>query len=422
MRQNPERAAWYVTLTAFAVFVLLCAALIYAIQWLLFQSTTPMTVALTVSRGTVSVIPPDTAAAIAVTDQRAPIEVETTIQTDSTSQGVLTFYAPGTDTPIASLVLHSDSSITLSQARAPRFSLNPQAYWIQIGGQVGRSEALIFGADNRPVDFEIISTQAVTRMSERGHYIVDVGKENTRITTREGLASAASTLAGRTASVPAGRRAIVTAGRRPGISVIAAERQLLTNSRFGQPYTVGWNFYNDRLPSGKINNVNIQGREAVVIDRASAHFPNTPPTHGETGLVQFADLDVSGLAYLELRATFYIEEQSLSTCGVAGSECPMMLHMVYVDAYGTQRVWRQGFYASHDPSLGYPLACDTCRSEHKRVALRSWYTFETGNLMVLLPSEQRPAQILQVSFYASGHWYKVYVDEFALLGATSSAR
>jgi hypothetical protein len=364
--------------------------------------------------------PPNTAAAIAVTDYLTPVEIETTIQTDSTSQGVLTFYAPGSSTPIASLVLHSDSSITLDQARAPRFSLNPQAYLIQIGGQVGRSEALIFGSNSRLVNFEIISAQATTHISEKGHYIVDVGKESTRVTTREGQASVISMLTGRTTSVSAGRRVIVTAGRRPRISIVAAERQLLTNSSFSQPYTVGWNFYNDRLPSGKIDNVTVQGREAIVIDRASAHFPNTPPTHGETGLVQFTDLDVSDLDYLELRATFYIDEQSLSTCGVAGSECPMMLHMVYVDAYGMQRVWRQGFYASHDPSLGYPLACDTCRYEHKRVALHSWYTFETGNLMVLLPSEQRPAQILQVSFYASGHWYKVYVDEFALLGATSS--
>ncbi|HQA68852.1 MAG TPA: hypothetical protein PK801_11045, partial [Aggregatilineales bacterium] len=116
-----------------------------------------------------------------------------------------------------------------------------------------------------------------------------------------------------------------------------------------------------------------------------------------------------------LRGTFYVDEQSLSTCGQLGSECPMMMRMTYIDEQGVEREYIQGFYAYHDPSLDYPLTCDSCRAEHERISLQSWYTFRSGNLLTVLPAEQKPAIIQQVRFYASGHAYRVYVSEIELL-------
>jgi hypothetical protein len=201
------------------------------------------------------------------------------------------------------------------------------------------------------------------------------------------------------------------------LRALEAERNLIMNSDFAQDFETGWDFYNDREPPGTAYNAVFDGRPVAVIDRSQENWPNLRLGHGETGLVQFLDTDISDHDYLELRATFYVQEQSLSTCGVAGSECPMMVRMVYDDINGTEQVYIHGFYANHDPAQGWPLACATCRTDHERIALNSWYTFESGNLMALLPSELRPARVRQVSFYASGHAYKIYVSEIALLVA-----
>ena len=97
----------------------------------------------------------------------------------------------------------------------------------------------------------------------------------------------------------------------------------------------------------------------------------------------------------------------------------MMIRMQYVDVQGVEREFIQGFYAFHDASLSYPLTCDSCRAEHERVNLRTWYTYESGNLLTNLPQEQRPAMIRQIRIYASGHGYRTYVTEVELLALPS---
>lgn len=416
MRTNPERLAWRILLTAFAVFLLLCGSVLYLIQWYIFQSTVDLALDLTVSRGTVRIKLPNTEEPIAVTDRRDDLERDAVILTDPTSQAVLTFSDPRSGEPIASLVIFRDSELSLIQAQAPRFGLNNNPYAIQVSSPSGRYEVLILETARRPINFELLSAQAFTRMTEHGHYIIDANGQKTTVTVREGQALVIERNTGQPVDLASQQRAVV-APPESSPSVLEAERSLLTNSDFSLDYEIGWEFYNDREPPGSARNTVFDGRSVVVIDRSQANWPDLSLGHGETGLVQFLDADVSGYGYLEIRATFYVDEQSLSTCGVAGSECPMMINMIYEDADGARQVFIHGFYASHDPSLGYPQACATCRSDHERINLRSWYTYETGNLMELWPAEQRPVRINQISFYASGHAYKVYVSEVDILVA-----
>lgn len=414
MRSNPERLAWRVLLASFIVFQLLCGSVIYLAQWFLFRSTVDMGLDLAAARGTVILTHPNTEEAIAVADRRSDLEQGTIIHTDSTSQALLTFVDPNTGQPVASLVLFRDSEITLNLAKAPRFGLNRAPYRIQVSSMSGSSDVLILGNDHRGVQLDIVSPQATAQMTDSGKYSIDISEQDTQVTTYSGLALVIENGTDRKVVLANDERTVIGDGEKPAI--LEAEQSILTNGDFSSLIETGWNSYNDREPPGAVQNVIFDRRPAVMIDRAQQNWPDEILGHGETGLVQFLDVDVSDYSYLEIRATFYVDEQSLSTCGIAGSECPMMIRMKYLDPEGQPQVFIHGFYATYDPGLDYPTICLSCRTDHERINLKSWFTYESGNLITQAPT-QRPVHITELSFYASGHAYKVYVSEIELLVA-----
>src|SRR5690606_32162478 len=136
--------------------------------------------------------------------------------------------------------------------------------------------------------------------------------------------------------------------------------------------------------------------------------------HGETGCLHIwglNGLDVTNYSTLRLRVSFNIQWQSLPICGVAASECPVMVEISYLNEWGQPRTWIQGFYALSDGAVpGTRDRCDTCLQPHERVTGGNWYTFESGNLFNLQEGF-RPTTITQIRFYTSGHAYDVYVGE-----------
>jgi hypothetical protein len=144
-------------------------------------------------------------------------------------------------------------------------------------------------------------------------------------------------------------------------------------------------------------------------------------SHGETRCLQslgtgMGGLDVSGYNSVSIRATFRIESQTLSACGIDGSECPLMLRMDYIPAGGGDAVsWFHGFYAFVDPNRLFPQSCLSCNEQHERVTPDTWYTYESHNLFEIFAPEAQPKSILNLRFYASGHQYDVYVNEVMLL-------
>jgi hypothetical protein len=195
---------------------------------------------------------------------------------------------------------------------------------------------------------------------------------------------------------------------------------LVANSDFSQDHQAVWEAYYIDEPVGAVQNTTFDGRRVMVLDRSQNNWPDQTLGHGELGVAQIVDANVNPYNSLELRTTFYVEEQSLALCGEKGSECPLMIRIIYRDVSGTEQVYIHGFYAQPDNSQTYPLLCDTCRSEHERINLKSWYTF-SKNLLVLLPAEQRPTHIKEIRFYASGWAFKVYVSEMSLVGVESTS-
>ena len=413
MRANPERLAWRILVTAFGVFLIVCGAVAYLTYWYLFQSRVPLRVELTAARGTVRIVVPNTLEEIAVTDRRTDIEAGTDIRTDA-SQGVLEFLDPRTGHAVGSFVLFNDSQMVLQEATAPRFRFNQGGYIIRVDAGVGRSESYYFSPLISSVDFTVTTPHAAVHYDEPGDYVQNVTEDRTRITTLDGRAEVVDSMFGENIQIPAGFRTVVD--RVPGdLPLFSAEETLLANGDFESEFAAGWSVNLDGDPQGFVYSVVFDGRTAVEFNRSQTNWPDIRLGHGESGLRQSLDLDVTDYSAIEVQATFYIAEQSLSTCGEEASECPMTIRIAYVDENGADREYIQGFYAFRDPAVDYPLACDSCRVEHIRVNQNAWYTFQSGDLLTLLPADARPAFLRDVRIYASGHAYDVFVSDIRLL-------
>ncbi len=169
-------------------------------------------------------------------------------------------------------------------------------------------------------------------------------------------------------------------------------------------------------PIGEFNLVDEDGRTALNMLRAGG-----ARTHGETlcsrTLNAGQGVDVTEFDTLLLDVLFKISSHSLSACGVAGSECPVMVRVDYIPVGGGPAAsWFHGFFVSFDPNITNPLVCASCTQEHEAVNANAWYSYQSDNLFSLLPANARPASIVNVVVYASGHEYDSFVASAELFG------
>ncbi len=424
LRQNPERLAWLVMLVAFGSFCILCIGTLAFAQWFIFESTVPLTIELAVSRNTVGVSKEGQSEE---TERDArQIEGEIALTTDSTSQALLTFRDPYDGHVLATFTLFHDSLIQLRHTGRPRFAAGNAPYTIELLGQRGHSDIIISPNPSRDIRFRILTVyQTTIEMHEPGYYGVVLGGENIGITTRTGSATLRYDDRENPLSqeVPVGYQGIVP-GTDQLIETMPANINLIYNSSFVlyEPtedaglslLPAAWGCYHqqDELnePRGEAVRGEFDGRAIMHIRRAGDGL-----NHAETGCRQlFTEMDLTPYSTLEVRSTFYIRSHSISTCGIKGSECPLMLRMVYLDENGETQEWIHGFYTKYTIPE-WPLTCQSCRQDHERLNPGTWYTYESGNLVTTLPEAARMKHLIEVRFYASGHAYDVMVDEVSLV-------
>ena len=158
----------------------------------------------------------------------------------------------------------------------------------------------------------------------------------------------------------------------------------------------------------------LDGRQGLALNRGGG-----ARSHGET-LCSYSPnagqgVDVTGYDWLSLDLMFNVLNHSLSACGSAGTECPITVRVDYIPEGGSQAMsWFHGFFATFDPTLPNPLICPSCTQEHDAVNAGAWYNYQSDNLFSLIPADQRPASILNVVLYASGHEYGVFLENAEL--------
>ena len=407
MRKNPSRIAWTVLLVCFTVFCLLAVTIPLTLRWFLLHSEVNQPGMLRVAVGTILMLPNGADEPIAVVDSR-PVETGTLIQTDGSAQGTLGFaQSEAAGSPeLATVQVYPSAQVVLAVSSRPRFALSSDPNHITLEVKSGRvrintSEAL---PDGLTVD--VVTPHATVKLTP-GSYAVQVGDEQTQISTRMGEARVEAE--GGQVSVADGLSTSVAAGQPPTPPAAAADN-LIDNGTFeeplGPPTWLVSSFPEDNGTSaGEIETDTSTGRQAVRFSRI-----NQPPTHTEVGMTQVLDQSVHDYERLNLQMDVLLRWQSLPGAGEQSSEFPLMFRLDYEDVYGNHQFWTYGFYY-RDPPPQWVV------TGGQKIPQNVWFAFESGNLMERLKEEglPAPAKINYLKIYASGHNYDSLVSEVRLL-------
>lgn len=436
VRINPERAAWGIILLSFALFCILCAVTTIGLQWFFFQSTVSLNVTLQPSKGTTS-LRDSVGRADAVLSSRY-MRIGDFVGTDTTverSQTSLVFQ--DIDRFVAMVTLQESTSLNVRNASRPRFQWGGQDYQIDLFNVTGALEINIADDLSRDIEMNIYSPQGTwVRLGESGHYNVTISSGRVSVTNWRGeaiLVVPDSNILPR--QIPVGQRAVVNGESGNAIQVSDAPVNLLQNSELtffesnngnnegvSSASMIGWGCTYEPGNSGPrgehLASVAPDGQRALELLRIGA------TTTGRTGCNQFvgdtnAGYNVVNFNNLELHISLYIHHQSVSACGIAGTECPLMIEITYIDENDTERVRYQGVYSERNDSV---LRCDSCITPIL-IQKDAWYIYNSGNLFDLLqvpnPDPNLPPiglrAIKKIRFYASGHDYDVFINDVSLL-------
>jgi hypothetical protein len=422
MSRSPEQVAWITLIVSFIVFILTGVGATFGARWFVLSSTVGLETHVLVGRGTVGVRPVagGTSGAEAVRSSRQLGRREL-VTTDEIAQGTIQFVdAHLADRVIANATILPGSQIELFSAERPRFNLGDNHYFIELGSFEGRLEIDIPPDLPKAIELKVQGSRAEVILTEPGLYLLWSLPNSSIVIARRGQALMESPAVQSSVEVAPGLTGVVSNSE---ASVNFTTTELVRNALFldsSQPGVAdSWGCYsfseNPDAPRGIQQLLTINGRRGLHIMRSGEDLG-----YGETGCQQFLGqrrqgLDVSDFRTLRIRATLDIDWHSLAVCGVQASECALMLELSYLNDFGLEQRWIHGFYAFEHVNPEVPRTCDSCLTEHERITPGNWYTYESGNLFEL-PEGFRPARLMQIRFYSSGHEYDVTVGEIALLG------
>jgi hypothetical protein len=311
---------------------------------------------------------------------------------------------------LISVVLYANSDVLLVDAYSPRFGLSSGPQMAVLRMTDGRFRIEVRPAsDGRPVQVEVRTDHTQLQLSE-GSYAVDVTNQQTSATVRRGAAIIRTP--DQELALSDEQRAVApSSGVLDG--PLPAERNLIVNGGFAQGIDNAWVVFSDSADDST------SVASASDEDQPVAFFQHGQPQPSEIGLIQTLNRNVKDLESLVLHLKVRVDYHSLSVCGALGSECPVMVRIDYLDAAGNGRQWVHGFYSSEDPTIAWPYYCSTCpdpsSGNHNRVPEKSWFLYDSPNLMQIDPPELRPVVVQSVRVYASGHSYESMVTDVELL-------
>lgn len=410
----PERRAWYILLGAFVVFLFLLGLLIYGIQYYIFQSERDLALNLAVASGSVIISEPGGNEAVAIEDNRESLQPALSMTTGANSQALLTFHPQENDLSLLEIRMYRETNLLIEEASLPRFRTNEQAMRIRANFLGGNCDIHVPTTGDYPVDISIVTSYGVVKITSPGDYRVNVSESALSLESLDG--TAIFTQAESQEQIDVSEGILHYDPEADDIHFLRPD-SLITNGEFDVPADIGWEIYNDELtdPQGIVTSIVEGNRSLIIFDRSQSNWPDILLGHGETGITQTINRNVTESAELVVRIRFLIEEQSLPLCGERGSECPLMLRILYRDELGEDREYITGLYANTSSTSQYPNTCDSCRSEHTRIRMNSWYIYDSENILTRLPEELRPDFIKSLTVFASGHAYRVIVDEIVFL-------
>lgn len=403
MRSNPQRLAWSVLIAAFLLLVALSIGIPLGVRWYVNQATVARTASVEAIVPTIVVELPGLSTDVAVTSRRDNIPEGASIQTDRTSQGILTLFedADG-EIVLGTVQLFASTRVELVEMRTPRFASSDAGVRIVLEVKSGSARIAATPSGRFPLYLEVRTPQGILSLSDAS-VLVEAGNQETEISVRYGEVTVHS--GGVSIQVGQRQRTSLRLGQ-PPTPPVAATRDLIVNGNFTEPLSTGWQVDIERLSEdvqeGTATIVRSGGRPAVMFSRMGAEGE-----HNAVAIVQKIDRDARDFVSLRLRMDVRLMYQSLSGGGLQSSEFPVMVRLDYIDVNGNPQHWVRGFYYRNPDNL--PVLYYGIQIPHE-----TWYPYESGNLLEELVNA-RPARIISLKVYASGWNYQSMVAEVGLI-------
>lgn len=379
-------------LAAFCFFVLLAIGVPYAIQRYYREATTAQVGTLEVVTGTVRLSRLAGSPDVAASDGDHILEGYV-IKTDDNSRALITLFEGST------IYVFESSEFSISRLRRSRFHKGRTLITLQEPqGRLRVGVALPVAAE---AEFVVQTPHGRISLHD-GSYAIEVSQQGSTISVRNGLAEVFGL--GAAVAVQRGQRSSMLEGQAPTLPGPAA-RDLLQNGDFRQG-ELGWTVKTD-VEAGKRDDVFGRSEWASGPEGPYVRFVRlgSKNSHGENGLFQAINRDVSDFVSLKLSIDFRLLHHSLSGGGYLGTEYPVMVHLIYRDAAGTQVSWVKGFY-SHNLA-DYP----TTYGEQMPSDL--WIPYEKD--LLDLNGYPKPFRLLSIDISASGWDYESLVRSVSIL-------
>ncbi len=397
MRENPERGAWVVLLSAFAVFCLLAVGIPLGARAYMQNAEDEQTAIVESLIGTVVVeLPVGSGPQPLTRGNSMTVPEGTLIYVDETSEAVVTFFDH------SFMRLFSGAAVRLERLRAPRFPSSPLPTTVHLSLLAGRIRIGTALSATAPLEMLVSTLYGEAELAEDGSYAVEVGNDLAEIIAYRGYADVSAQ--GQQVRVQPRERTQIAPGQAPELPVGVA-RNLIANGEFQEPLAE-WRIYNDQgTDGGEVDGVAElvvdEGRQAVRLVRTGAGG-----NHCETILEQTVDAAIPDPATsLVVRATVKVRHQALSGGGYLASEYPLMIRITYRDVYDSEAEWVQGFYYQNINNNPTTFGLQIPRDR--------WFLFESDNLLESLSIS--PYRIIRVRVYASGWDYDSLISDINLI-------
>ncbi|MEP7289237.1 MAG: hypothetical protein ABI947_26090 [Chloroflexota bacterium] len=446
LMRSPQNVAWIVVIFSFIAFCVMCVVGTWGANWFLFESPVALTTRIVVSRGAVTVSRPDGTRTLVNNNdpdnQDTFVVANTVLQTDNNSQGYLTFVDAYSGRVVGTLFLLENSTLTFTEASRPRFEWSQELYRMMLKDATGHFIIDIPDKLNRAVALSMDATVGVALIKDSGSYRIDALDQKTTVYTRSGK-SLLYASPDRAWPIEANMQAVLENGKQD-VLVQPYPYDMLNLSEpgpvqpsFGSDDDVDTNktlplFWacttppqeKPNEPDGTWTRTRMDGQVVLEISRRGVGAGQQPLGSASTNC-QFnfpprpKGLNPKDYSSLSIQLKMKLLYQDVTTCGIVGSECPLMLLMAYVDTDGHEQFWRQGFYAERPPSDTNLLTCDTCPHNHAQINADTWYIYDTGDLKQQFP----PGKIDYIEYvevYSSGHQFEMVLSDFTVLGGKSN--
>jgi hypothetical protein len=409
-RANPERLAWVVILSSFAIFCFLLITVPIGFNYVLRYATVSEAARLEPTLGTLLLYTSNSSEPIAITAPRDDVgEGSRVVAQADAVQGTLGLVSsenPGAPEVLGSVQLYANTNLRLLRIRRPTFPSSEEPYQVRLRLEAGQISVFTNSGDRRPLRVEVETPHGLINL-DAGSYWLSVDVDHTDVTVRNGAATLTQGV-GDNLSVGANQRGWMDnngLAQQP----VSAEQNLITNGNFSPPALENWPSYvvADNVEPGMVQFTEREGRSVAYFIRQGEESK-----HNEVGIVQQINRDVNVYDSLVLQLDVNILFQSLSGAGFVNTEFPVRVELNYTDIYGKDLRWGYGFFyrTPEDSSPAVPVELGV------QVNQAQWFTYRSPDLIALLKAEgTRPARINSIRIYASGWNYRSMVSEVYLI-------